>query len=306
MRKFITGLCLLALAVFSVSGAVAAELKVEATLPELAEIVREIGGDRVDVHAIARGDQDPHVLGAKPSHSRHMMKADLLVANGFELEVGWLPLLIQGARNPALREGGPGHLDLADFVEPLEVPEHVDRSQGDLHPDGNPHYTVDPGIYPDLAEAVAARLIALDPEGASHYEAALARFVEAWSARLADWEARLAPLRGQRVVAYHKLWEYFAARYGFEIVGYVEDRPGIPPSPRHVAALTRRIGAEGIPLLIYSDLVHADVPEKVARRAGCRALGLPQAPGSRDGTETLAEWFETLVGLLESAAAKEN
>ncbi len=303
MKTLITGLCLLALSAATTD---AAELRIVATLPEFAELARVIGGDRVEVYAIARGDQDPHVLGAKPSHSRRMMKADLLIANGLELEIGWLPLLIQGARNPALREGHDGHLDFADFIEPIEVPQHVDRSQGDVHPEGNPHYSVDPGLYPLLAEVLTARLTTLDPEGRTHYEAALARFSRSWSARLADWETRLAPLRGARIVAYHKLWEYLAARYGFEIVDYVEDRPGIPPSPRHVAKLTRRMVAEKVPLLLYSDLVHADVPEKVARRADCRALGLPQAPGSRADTETLETWFETLVSLLEAATTEKE
>lgn len=298
MKKLIFGLYLLALAA---SAAGAAELRVVATLPEFAALAREIGGDRVEVSAIARGDQDPHVLGAKPSHSRRMMKADLLIANGLELEIGWLPLLIQGARNPSLREGGEGHLDFADFIEPIEVPAHVDRSQGDVHPEGNPHYSLDPGLYPRLAEVLATRLMALDPEGEADYAAALTRFTETWTAHLVDWEARLAPLRGARVVAYHKLWEYFADRYGFEIADYVEDRPGIPPSPRHIAGLTKRMLAQEVPLLIYSDLVHADVPEKVAGRAGCRALCLPQAPGSREGTETLERWFEALVSLLENS-----
>jgi zinc/manganese transport system substrate-binding protein len=298
-------ICLTCLFTLLASTVAAAELRVVATLPELAELTRLLGGERVEVHAIARGDQDPHALNAKPSHSRRMMKADLLVANGLELEVGWLPLLIQGARNPELQEGNIGHLDLSAAVAPLEIPTGgVDRSQGDVHPEGNPHYTVDPGLYPALADRLAARLIELDPAGSQQYRMALDRFRTDWTGRLADWSRRLVPLRGLRVIAYHKQWEYLAHRYGLEIVDYVEDRPGIPPSPRHVAELTRRIREEKIPLLIYSDLVHPDTPEKLASRAGCQSLKLPQAPGSRKGTEGLAEWFEVLMTALEAAGAK--
>ncbi len=280
----------------------AATLEVVATLPELALLVEAIGGERVDVTALARGDEDPHVLGAKPSHSRRLLKADLVVYNGLQLEVGWLPLLLQGARNPALQAGGRGNLDLSAAIAPLEVPTGgVDRSQGDVHPEGNPHYTVDPGLYPELAAAIAERLAALDPGGAAAYGTAAERFQAEWTARLAAWQAQLAPAAGKAVVTYHKQWEYFARRFGLRIVGYIEDRPGIPPSPRHVAELTHQIQAGGVDLVIYADLTHPEAPEKLAARGGCRALALPQSPGSRPGTETLVTWFDTLVGALDGA-----
>ncbi len=288
-------------------GAALAKLQVVATLPEIAALAEEIGDERVEVRALVWGDEDPHVLSAKPSHSRHLMKADLLVYNGLQLEVGWLPLLLQGARNSDIQEGRPGHLDLSESIAPLEIPAGgVDRSQGDVHPEGNPHFTVDPGVYPALARALAERLAALDPGGAAFYEKRLAAFVAGWEPRLAAWRERLAFLAGVRIVTYHKQWEYAARRFGFEIVDYVENRPGIPPSPRHIAELQERIRREEIPLLIYSDLVHADSPEKLARRGGARALALPQSVGSREGTETLTGWFETWVSLLEAAGREER
>ena len=290
-----------ALALLLLQGAASAELKVVATLTEIGALAEELGGERVKVSSLARGDEDPHAIAAKPSHSRRMSRADLLVYNGLELEVGWLPLLIEGARNPRILDGSPGHLNLSDFIDPIEVPEQVDRSHGDVHPQGNPHFTVDPGIYPSLARALSAKLIELDPEGEKHYDRLLESFLSRWEARMDDWRSRLEFLDGMHVVAYHSQWAYTAARFGFEIVGHVENRPGIPPTPPHILTLQRRAAAEGIPMLIYSDLVHAEVPERFAVKSGCMALGLPQAVGSRDGTDDLFEWFELWVSLMEAA-----
>lgn len=293
---------LAAAAIAGAPPAQAATLEVVATLPELALLAEAVGGERVTVTALARGDEDPHTLAAKPSHSRRLLKADLVVYNGLQLEVGWLPLLLQGARSPALLAGGRGNLDLATAIEPLEVPTgSVDRSQGDVHPEGNPHYTVDPGLYPDLADAIAERLAELDPAGAADYRARAAAFRADWEPRLAAWQARLAPATGKRLLTYHKQWEYFARRFGLRIVDYIEDRPGIPPTPRHVGELVDRIKAGGVDLVVYADLTHPEVPEKLAARAGCKALALPQSPGSRDGTATLVTWFDTLIGALAGA-----
>ncbi len=289
------------LALLLLQGPAYGELKIVATLAELGALVEEVGGDRVSVSTLARGDEDPHAIAAKPSHSRRMSRADLLVYNGLELEIGWLPLLIEGARNPRILEDNPGHLNLAEIIEPLEVPIHVDRNQGDVHPDGNPHYTVDPGLYPDLARALSERLTLLDPEGKSHYAERLAAFTSRWQTHMEDWQRRLERMAGLNVVAYHSQWAYSAKRFGFKIVDHVENQPGIPPSPRHIKALQKRIEREEIPLLIYSDLIHPETPERFAKRAGCKTVMLPQAVGSRKGVDDLTTWFELWVSLLEDA-----
>lgn len=291
-----------AAALLALAGGASAKLQVVATLPEIGALVQEIGGDRVEVTALAKGNEDPHTLPAKPSQSRRMMKADLLVANGLQLEVGWLPLLVEGARNPSVRPGSRGYLELGAFVDPLDVPTGgVDRSAGDVHPEGNPHFTVDPAVYPSLAAAVADRLAEVDPDGASYYESRRAAFDQRWNDELRGWKARLRSLDGTPVVTYHQQWEYLARTFGLRIVGRVEDRPGIPPTPKHLADLERTIHSEGVPWVIYSDLTYPDVPEKVAGRAKCRAVRLPQSLDSREGTTTLTSWFETLVGVLEKA-----
>ncbi|RPJ49254.1 MAG: zinc ABC transporter substrate-binding protein [Candidatus Latescibacterota bacterium] len=289
-------------AILSTAGPSDAKLRVVTTLTEIAALVREIGGDRVEVTALAHGNEDPHFLAAKPSHSRRMMEADLLVYDGLELEVGWLPLLIEGARNPRIRPGAAGDLDLSRFIQPLEVPSGgVDRSMGDIHPEGNPHYTVDPALYPDLARAVADRLNELDSEGASFYEARLAAFERRWTEELTEWKERLAPLEGIPVVTYHKQWEYFARTFGLLIVDQVEDKPGIPPTPRHIGELEQTIRRENVPWIFLSDLNDPGNTEKLAERAGCRVLRLPQAVDSRDGTDDLFSWFDELVRVLEEA-----
>jgi len=290
-----------ALALMFLQGAALAALNVVATLTEIGALVEEVGGTRVKVESLARGDEDPHSIAAKPSHSRRMSKADLLVYNGLELEIGWLPLLIEGARNPRILEGNSSHLNLSDFIHPLEIPEFVDRSLGDVHPEGNPHFTLDPGLYPDLARVLSERLAVLDPDGADYYAERLDSFVQRWNRRLLDWQQRLEPLKGVEVVAYHNLWSYAARRFDFEIIGHVEDRPGIPPTPKHVAVLQTRVRAENVKLLLYSDLVHPEIPKRFAERAGCKSLRLPQSVNSREDTENLFDWFELWVSLLEGA-----
>ncbi|MFH1679339.1 MAG: zinc ABC transporter substrate-binding protein [Candidatus Eisenbacteria bacterium] len=286
----------------SFAGSAEAKLRVVTTLTEIGALVREIGGDRVEVVPLAKGHEDPHTLPAKPSHSRRMMEADLLVYNGLQLEVGWLPLLIEGARNTRIRPGSKGILDLSSFIDPVEVPAaSVDRSMGDVHPEGNPHYTVDPSVYPALAKGIAGRLSEIDPEGAPLYAERLAGFERRWDEKLAGWKARLSFLENEPVVTYHKQWEYLARTLGFRIIDNVENKPGIPPSPRHIADLEARIRAENVRWLIHSDLIDSANLGKLAARSGCRAVALPQAVDSREGTGDLFSWFETLVSVLESA-----
>ncbi|MFH1276811.1 MAG: zinc ABC transporter substrate-binding protein [Candidatus Eisenbacteria bacterium] len=305
MRRHVFAASIAAILAFGVFAPASAKLKVVATLAEIGALAEEIGGERVEVEVLAKGNEDPHVLPAKPSHSRRLMKADLLIANGLQLEVGWLPLLIEGARNPRVRPGSPGYLELGTFIEPLEVPTGaIDRSGGDVHPEGNPHFTVDPAVYPALGEAVAERLSTLDPEGAAYYEERREHFTAHWMEALRGWRGRLGFLEGEAVVTFHQQWEYLARTFGLRILGKIEDRPGIPPTPRHLADLESTIAADGVRWILYSDLTYPDVPEKVAARTGCRAVRLPQSVDSREGTKTLTAWFDTLVAAFD--AAKEN
>lgn len=274
-----------------------AEMEVVTTTTDLASLFREVGGDRVEVQALAKGYQDPHYVAAKPSYMARMRDADLLAYVGLELEVGWLPLLIRGSRNPELAAGGRGNLVLSSGIEIRDVPTgEVDRSEGDIHPLGNPHYWLDPRNLVTMAHSVEAALARLDPEHAEEYEDGRVAFVKELQSRIEQWESRLAPYRGTEVVCYHTEWEYLTDWLGLEIVGYVEKNPGIPPSPRHLHALQAQIEREKIPLVLMSNFFERSRVEQLAERAGATLVVLPASVGGEEGVDDLFDLFDHLVG----------
>ena len=293
---FATFICVLA-----VAGQVVGEIRVVTTTADLAALARAIGGDRVEVKSIARGYQDPHYVQAKPSYMRLVNRADLLVYTGLQLEIGWLPLLIEGGRNRAVVSGGRGNLDAAHGIRILEIPEgEVDRTMGDIHPEGNPHYMLDPRNGLQVAAAIAGRMAELAPEDAEIFAANLEKFREDLSARIAAWERRAAAFDGKRVVAYHRQWEYLASWLGLEIVGYVENRPGIPPSPRHLAALIEQMERGDIEVILCANFVGSATAIRVADKVNAHLLALPITPGGEEGVETYADLFERVIGRLEA------
>ncbi|MDP7112946.1 MAG: metal ABC transporter substrate-binding protein, partial [Myxococcota bacterium] len=217
----------LALPLLLFAGEAGAVMRVVTTTTDLAALVREVGGARVRVTAICKGGQDPHHLRARPGHMVLLSRADLLVAVGLELEVGWLPLLVQGARNPAINPGRPGYLDASTAITAIEVPRGgVDRSGGDVHAFGNPHYWLDPENGRKVAALVAHRLARLDPGGSAHFEARRKAFDARLVAAIARWTRAMAPRRGTPVVSYHRTFSYLFARFGLRQAGTVEERPG--------------------------------------------------------------------------------
>jgi zinc/manganese transport system substrate-binding protein len=280
------------------------ELTVVTTVPDLAWVVTEVGGDRVDVKTICKGYQDPHYLEAKPSYTKYLRKAGLLVYVGLELEVAWLPMLLKTARNPDLLPGSTGLLEAASAVDRiLEVPtQAVDRSQGDIHPFGNPHILLDPENLVPIARSVATALTTLDPGGAETYQERLKDFQEAMDARIRVWTERAAELRGSKVVAYHKQWEYLVAWLGLEILDYVENRPGVPPSPRHVNTLIQRMKDEHVRMVLAATFVDIHAAEEVARRGEAKLVVLPAAVGGTDRADTYPELIDTILESLIEAA----
>ncbi len=278
-----------------------AKVNVVTTTPDLAAIVSEVGGDLVSVKAIARGNQDPHYVQAKPSYMRMLNQADLLIYTGLELEVGWLPLLIQGARNPKISPGALGHLDASEGIRLLEIPDgKLDRSMGDVHPEGNPHYMLNPHNGLMVGQTIALRLSQLDPENATYYGKNLSVFQERLQAKIKVWETHLRDMKGKKIVTYHKLWEYLTDWLHLEIVGQVENKPGIPPSPRHVADLVAHMKAQDINLVLTSDYSDPKPAERVAEQAGAKLLVLPASVNGREGIETYADLFEVIVSQLVS------
>src|SRR5688572_15859479 len=199
------------------------KIQVVTTLPVLAELVEAVGGDRVEVTAIATPLQDPHFVDAKPSYILAASRADVFVLAGMDLEVGWEPLVREGSRNAAIQVGGPGYVDASAHVRKLGVPAgRVDRSRGDVHPYGNPHYWLDPLNAVPLTADIALALSRVDPRNAGLYNDNRARFLAELDRRMATWRSQMAPLEGLPVVTYHESWEYFARRFGLELVGALE------------------------------------------------------------------------------------
>lgn len=257
-----------------------AQVRVVTSTTDLYDIARQVGGARIRATHISEGFQDPHFVEAKPSFVLELAKADLWAFVGLDLEIGWMSVLLDGARNPRIRPGAPGYVDVSSVIPVLDVPTGpVDRSQGDVHPRGNPHYWLDPANGLRIAQLFRDRLSERDPAGATEYAANFRTFEARLAEARAAWAPSLAAIAGKPVVVWHTSWRYFAAFTGARIVGYIEPKPGIPPSPSHLAGLIlamKRAGARVIVMEPFYDRKTADV---VAAKTGARVLILPSSVG---------------------------
>ncbi len=281
-----------------VSGAFSKPIRVAAAYPYIADLVRQIGADRVEVHALASGSWDPHTVIPKPSLIARLRRADLLVINGGQLEIGWMPPLMNQANNPKIQTGTTGLLDLSQSVDLIEKPSSVSRAQGDVHPEGNPHFVLDPENVPLLASAIAERLSEIDPPSAGVYEKNLGTWKEFWNRKLDEWKNRMKPLEGFRVIEYHKIFDYFLIRYGLVLVGTVEPLPGITPTSHHLEVLGQILGA-GPVRFILQDVYNPDNASRhLSKKYGIPEIVLPHDAGAVPGTETLEAMFDEIVGRL--------
>ncbi len=279
------------------------KFNIVATTPELAAIACEIAGEAGIVHTIARPDQDPHYLQAKPSHMVTLRHADAVIYTGLQLEIGWLPRLLEGARNPVILPGRAGNLNASDAIGTfLEVPgAEVDRSMGDVHPEGNPHFIYDPRNGVEVAGWLARRLAELDPGSADLYIENAEKFKIEMDGLIKGWERGTAHLKGRRIIAYHKQWEYLVEWLGLELVAYIEDKPGIPPSPRHVRELEQLIPAEGISFLFKAHFVPSRAPAILADRTGAKLVVLPGTVTGAEGNETYGQWIGGIIEILSTS-----
>lgn len=282
-----------------------AKLNIVATTPDFGAIATEIGGDRVNVTTLAKPTEDPHFVDAKPSFIVKLNRADALVEGGAELEVGWLPPLVDGARNRKLEAGAPGRIACAQGVNLLEVPATLDRSKGDLHAAGNPHYTTDPLNGKAVAAHLCESFCQLDPKGCDAFRANLARFNARLDARMVEWEKTLAPFKGRRIVTYHNSWPYFAERFGLHIDLFLEPKPGIPPTPSHLAEVIERMKADNLRVIMLGPYLNRKIAETVASHTSGVVLDVAAFPGGGDGKNGgYIEWIDSLVHAVAKALAE--
>jgi len=286
---------------FSGSLFAANKLKVVTTTQDLASITREVGGDRVDVTSIARGYQDPHFVEPKPSFLLLLKNADLLEVVGLELEIGWLPPLLDQCRNNNIRPGTPGYLDLSQGVEILDRPSVVNRSMGDVHPLGNPHYWLDPANAVRIAIQVRNRLAQLRPADAAYFDQHLQNF----KARINDankrWMAQMAPYRGAKIVDYHPSLPNFAKHFDLDIIGTVEPKPGIPPSPSHTLEIINLIKAQHVKAILMEPYFDRKTPDFVAAQTGAQVVVIYPSVGGKAGLDDYFKLFDYDIDVLTKA-----
>jgi zinc/manganese transport system substrate-binding protein len=275
-----------------------AQLRVVATTPDLASVAREIGGDKVNVVALAKPTEDPHYVDAKPSHIVTLNRADALIEGGAELELGWLPPLLENSRNSKISAGAPGRIVASDGVKMLEIPTSFDRSKGDVHSLGNPHFMIDPVTVRIIARNIANHFAQIDPKSAATYNGNLARFNTKLDAKYADWQRQLAPYRGARIVTYHKDFVYLAQRFGLTIVDELEPKPGIAPSPAHLAQVIGKMKSTNAKVILVQPFQNRKTAETVARQTGAVVLDVPQQPGAVPNTTTYFDMMDNLVKTL--------
>lgn len=285
----------------------AAEIKVITATEDLASLVREIGGDKVSVESLARGYQDPHFVEAKPSFVLKLHSADLLVVVGRELEIGWLPPLITQSRNSKIAPGGPGYLDASQTARILDIPTgQITRAMGDVHPQGNPHYWLDPANGRRIAKGIEGKLAQMSPGDAGYFSQRYADFDRRLTEAEARWKATLAPYKSTKIVTYHRSWPNFAEAFGLDVIGYVEPKPGIPPSPAHTLQLMHEMKRQGIKLILVEPYFDLKTPNAIARDTGATVLVMPPSVGGVKEATDYIKLFDYDINLLASALKQQT
>jgi zinc/manganese transport system substrate-binding protein len=279
-----------------------AALRVFACEPEWLALAEEIGGDAIRGDSATHALQDPHFIEARPSLIAKVRRAELVICTGAQLEIGWLPMLLNKANNPAVLPGKPGFFEASLFVQRLDIPDRVDRAQGDVHPQGNPHIQVNPHNISLIARVLGQRLAELDPEEAGRYQEGLDAFLDRWERAIAGWESRAAPLRGKRLVAYHKSWAYLEDWLGLTELATLEPIPGIPPTPNHLSNVLALLEAEvGADFIVRAPYQSPKPGDWLAQRTGVPQVMLPLTVGATKEAGDLLALFEDIINRLLEA-----
>src|SRR5258706_2294086 len=297
-RDLLKAASLALVAIAATGSAAAAQIRGVATTRDLASGAREIGGDKVSVVGLAKPPEDPPYVDAKPSHIVTLKRAGAVIEGGAELELGWLPPLLENSRNSKISAGAPGRIVASDGVKMLEIPTSFDRSKGDVHSLGNPHFMIDPVTVRIVARNIASHFAQIDPKNAATYNGNLSRFNTKLDAKYAEWQKELAPYRGARIVTYHKDFVYFADRFGLNIVDELEPKPGIAPSPAHLAQVIGKMKAGNAKVILVQPFQNRKTAETVARQTGAADLDTPQQPSDASHTNTYFDMMDNLVHTL--------
>jgi zinc/manganese transport system substrate-binding protein len=292
----------LAGSLISPASAAAKKLSVVTTTTDLAALAQEVGGDRINVEAIAKGYQDPHFVEAKPSFLLKLRQADLLVVVGLQLEIGWLPPLITQSGNSRIQVGANGYLDASQFAEIMEIPQgSITRAMGDVHPLGNPHYWLDPDNGRRVAKGIAAKLAEMDPADAAYFQQRFQDFDRRLTEADKKWQADMKPFRGRKMVTYHNSAPNFAKHFGLQVVGFVEPRPGIPPTPSHTFDVVNMMKRDNVKVIMVEPYFDRKTPDSIARDAGGTVVEyLPSVGGVKEVT-TYFQLFDYDIALLTKA-----
>ena len=284
-----------------VTQAYAAKISVVTTLTDLADFARAVGGDLVEVHSLATGVEDTHGVPMKPSFVPMMNRADLMVLVGFDCEHAFLPALLEASKNPRIGVGRSGYVDCSIGVVPRDVPKSTDHSAGDVHPYGNPHYTLDPVLAKIAIENIYKALIEFAPQDKAQFTRNRDAYLAKLNAKIAEWEKAMKPLKGVKFVSYHEHWPYFAERFGLGYFGTIELKPGIDPTARHIEELTSSMKAQHVPIVVREPQFPEKVPKRIAEQTGATMITLPIMPGGVPNTETYIKMMDYIIHTFVTA-----
>jgi len=302
-KLFCLSLIILLIGVFcmSVTPVYAAKIRVVTTLTDLADFTREVGGDLVDVHSLATGVEDTHGVPMKPSFVPIMNRADLLVLQGLDSEHAFLPALIEASKNPRIQYGRSGYVDCSQGIIPVDVPKSTDHSAGDVHPYGNPHYTLDPVLAKVAITNIYNALVAFAPQYQTEFTRNRDAYLGKLNAKISEWEKEVKPVKGIKFVSYHEHWAYFALRFGMNYFGTIELRPGIDPTARHIEELTAAMKAQHVPIVVREPQFPEKVPKRIAEQIGGTMITLPIMPGGVPNTETYIKMMDYIIRTIVTA-----